>query len=634
MQLERIDIGNFVCFQEAALTLPASGIVRIAGANNSGKTALLSALDVVAGAGREGLSRQLGSTTDARIRATFRLDQGERANYFSGPDASMSLQSHAFARVQIQFIDAGAFHVEQVLASESAGDFVVIATANGNETSWMSNTEYASYPGSWSMQNASRSGNPWQLDGLPEPYVGHMAQALQKWRARYFHFRSIRPGTQRAMNVAVTPTLAPTGENLLNVLLRLHNNDRPAWQEFNTILASILPDAGELGAPLDGSTVQASFTQPEFQGSLNLKDLGTGVEQLLMVIYVGLTQPPGSIVVIEEPEASLHPGAQRQLLARLRGWSNDRLFILATHSPVFLDQQTDNASVLLVTRKNAISSVTEADMELPTVLEALGVRLSDILSSDKVLVVEGESDREILRVWIPELFQRSDVAVVVSPTGSGAAWQMGWLDELLQQTDRVGQRRVVFLRDADELPTDARERLTEQGLVRTLPRREIENYLLDPAALVAQLAARNGTPATVLGVETILSETAVAMIPLVVAKRVVVGLPKIYFAPAKAVSELGISASVETLWEVFAGNLPDSDALKKRLRTDWKATEAELRGEWSDHWRELAPGEELLTHLWTQHGLSYSKLVDGSAIAARIAPSDDIAALVSDLLEN
>src|SRR6266536_569362 len=48
-----VAVENFRPFQAASIRLPASGLVLVAGANNSGKSALLSALDVVAGIGAD-----------------------------------------------------------------------------------------------------------------------------------------------------------------------------------------------------------------------------------------------------------------------------------------------------------------------------------------------------------------------------------------------------------------------------------------------------------------------------------------------------------------------------------------------------------------------------------------------------
>ena len=98
-----------------------------------------------------------------------------------------------------------------------------------------------------------------------------------------------------------------------------------------------------------------------------------------MTLYVGV-RPAGSVVIVEEPETNLHPAAQRALLRYIREWSADKLFILATHSTVFLDETLGQNRVLLVERQSGGSTVREPSNALQDVLLSLGIRLSDVLS--------------------------------------------------------------------------------------------------------------------------------------------------------------------------------------------------------------------------------------------------------------
>jgi len=51
-------VENYRAFRHAEMTLPEEGLVLVAGANNSGESALLSAFDVVAGSIDEAGSRR------------------------------------------------------------------------------------------------------------------------------------------------------------------------------------------------------------------------------------------------------------------------------------------------------------------------------------------------------------------------------------------------------------------------------------------------------------------------------------------------------------------------------------------------------------------------------------------------
>src|SRR4051794_34595646 len=79
MHLTELKLANFLAYEQAELPLGPHGLVLVIGPNNSGKSALLAALDVVAGTAQGGNWRRAGSTELARVTATFAIDdEGER----------------------------------------------------------------------------------------------------------------------------------------------------------------------------------------------------------------------------------------------------------------------------------------------------------------------------------------------------------------------------------------------------------------------------------------------------------------------------------------------------------------------------------------------------------------------------
>jgi hypothetical protein len=265
------------------------------------------------------------------------------------------------------------------------------------------------------------------------------------------------------------------------------------FERVGTLIAQVVPGIGRLRVPTGGNQMRVVFGTGV--DALNLKDLGTGVEQLLMAIVVGLTEEPPFTLLIEEPETNLNPAAQRALLGLLQGWAADRLIIAATHSPVMLDWSPAGDRLWLVTREQGASHVERVNADPLPLLDALGVRLSDVLSADRVLVVEGASDQDVLQVWFPQVLRNPRVAVLQGHGGQNAR-HAGQLAEWLADTDRVGLRQVLYLRDRDELAPEVLERLSQSRSVHVLRRREIENYLLNPdaiAAVIRPLVPKNET---------------------------------------------------------------------------------------------------------------------------------------------
>src|SRR5579859_4935762 len=84
MKISKLTLRNFRAFKEAVVQFPSSGVLMIAGANNSGKTALLSGIDAMLGSNLGPETPHYGSDGPAQIEARFTLDDTERDTLISG----------------------------------------------------------------------------------------------------------------------------------------------------------------------------------------------------------------------------------------------------------------------------------------------------------------------------------------------------------------------------------------------------------------------------------------------------------------------------------------------------------------------------------------------------------------------
>src|SRR5215469_10987863 len=105
MLLRELAAENFRPFETASVRLPTHGLVLVAGANNAGKSALLSAADVVAGVSVDVQSlRRSGSVSPARVMATFSLSDEERSSLFAAsPRQAEFVAAGAASRLQLIF---------------------------------------------------------------------------------------------------------------------------------------------------------------------------------------------------------------------------------------------------------------------------------------------------------------------------------------------------------------------------------------------------------------------------------------------------------------------------------------------------------------------------------------------------
>ena len=137
------------------------------------------------------------------------------------------------------------------------------------------------------------------------------------------------------------------------------------------------------------------------------------------MLYVVLTAEFPQVIIIDEPQSFLHPGAVRELIEILTYEFPDNQYSVSSHSPVVVSA-AEQATTLLVTKEDGESIVTTLDLDETTDLRHLladvGARLSDVFGIDRILWVEGGTEEEcfplILRKHYPGHLKGTAILVV------------------------------------------------------------------------------------------------------------------------------------------------------------------------------------------------------------------------------
>jgi hypothetical protein len=637
VQLESLELSSFRAFGVARLDLTPSGVTLIVGANNSGKSSLLSSIDVLRGVGVPPPVENTNAGPPARITANFGMSDQERDSFakaarepwrtgmglsrvslrFEGSGTDMSLVS-----VEVLGPDGMNIPVGALKGTPSDQEIQIL-----NFQGWIAEHD----PTEPIQFQSSIRGNGLNRRLLDQPFEGldDLMAPIRQWVASVFHFDSLRPGTTRSRGSSGSDALSPGGENLPEVLLALSSAESPEWDRIRSTMSELVPDAGRMTTPVRGGQVEIVFEDPSGVHR-NLQDLGTGVEQLLMATVVGVTHTAGGLVMIEEPETNLHPGAQRSLLKRLGEWAASRQIIVTTHSTVFLDSQSNVArGVWLVERDGAASSVRriEPDQDL---LAILGVRLSDVLAAERLLLVEGDSDASILDVWFHDQLRATGIEVIVL-RGSDAARSSERL-AIMADVGRDLRRVILFLRDRDEISQTEIERLESSGRVRVLPVREIENFFLTHTeAIHGALVGRGSAPPPLGELETRIEQLALGYKEKVVLRRVVSSLGPIYPAPWHSLAQNSESPTRDDLLAIIARSMAAAGDVPRVAGERWDEEETDVGNRWPAEWPRLAPASEVLAALWATFGLAYDKTRDGAAIARGMPPPAAITEVVAEL---
>jgi hypothetical protein len=323
----------------------------------------------------------------------------------------------------------------------------------------------------------------------------------------------------------------------------------------------------------------------------------------------------------------LHPAAQRALLGFLQSWSIDRQIVIATHSTVMLDWSPTGDCLWLVSRERGVSRVESVDVQPILLLNSLGVRLSDVLSAERVLIVEGPTDEDVLVAWFPEIMRDPRVAILHGGGGDNAR-HAALLSAWISGADRL-KRSVLYIRDRDELPQDLLDRLNASAVVHVLNRRELENYLLDPDTLAEVLCSSGDSAALVTPLEVMsaLERAAEDLRHTIVTNRVAQRVPLVRLMGHDLRKRL-VRGHVDLaqMTQAILEQVPDHSDLRQAIASWWSEAENAVSCLTGEELLRFAPGADVLDAIFMEFlGRHFRKGDDGVTIAkAMKRPPEDL----------
>ncbi|WP_426509443.1 ATP-dependent nuclease [Dactylosporangium sp. McL0621] len=175
---------------------------------------------------------------------------------------------------------------------------------------------------------------------------------------------------------------------------------------------------------------------------------GSGEFAVVMLVKAITEAPPSSLILLDEPEVSLHPGAQRQLMAFMARQAKTRRHqvVVSTHAPaivadlpsqaikVFLRSETDGKIDLVSQNTDPVDAFFRLGIEAK---ERWTVYVEDRLAAAIV--------RTATRPLGESLNSRLDIEVL--PGGSGTI-----KGRFIPNLALTGQRRCLVLLDGDQRP--------------------------------------------------------------------------------------------------------------------------------------------------------------------------------------
>lgn len=327
--IKRVVIKRFRSFPSAVLEM--DNPVFVVGRNGSGKSNLADVFSFVA----EAMTAPLQAVFDRKggIAAVR-----NRSSVKSAPP-NMAL---AFVLGQSQGIESGRFAFE-VRALPNYGfrivrEQCVLRTAAGQRW-WFDRTS-----DSWSS-NADGLTPALESTALALPLVGgdeRFAPVFKMLGAMRVY--SIEPAKLREMQDPDSGlALKSDGGNAASVLQELTTRGADAYTtrtEIQEFLEAIVPDTRSVKPKKHGNKLSMSFSQQwsaDKKLSFDAFSISDGTLRSLGLILAVFQKPSPSVLVIEEPEATIHPGALGAVLDLIRRASKTMQVLVTTHSPDLLD---------------------------------------------------------------------------------------------------------------------------------------------------------------------------------------------------------------------------------------------------------------------------------------------------------
>jgi len=152
---------------------------------------------------------------------------------------------------------------------------------------------------------------------------------------------SIEPGKLREMQEPDSGvSLKPDGGNVTSVLKEIERQSKDDFRRISNILATIVPNTKRVAVMKHGKNLSLQFTQEWGEKKrLNFDgfSMSDGTLRAIGLLAALFQRPVPSLIAVEEPEATIHPGALESVLDLLRHASRQMQVMITTHSPDLLD---------------------------------------------------------------------------------------------------------------------------------------------------------------------------------------------------------------------------------------------------------------------------------------------------------
>jgi type I restriction enzyme M protein len=204
------------------------------------------------------------------------------------------------------------------------------------------------------------------------------------WTRSIAGFRTLRPAPE-LMRIPQQPTerfrLESTADNIATALASLDATTKDRVLKF---MQRIVPELVGISAVSSGRFQSVQFKQKlsdKRMAEFTATEMSDGALRALALIVAAEQNEDGQLLVVEEPEVNLHPGASGVVFQALRDAAERGTVLVTTHSPEILDRAARD-NILVAHYHDGVTSIGPlAEKQRRAVREGL-LTVSELVRTD------------------------------------------------------------------------------------------------------------------------------------------------------------------------------------------------------------------------------------------------------------